>query len=889
MLEETPASKRPRLQHSSSDNDGDIVDSSTKGAKSIGGRCRPAALALMFEAVHSNTAVVTQASDRPLNLLLTDASTREYIEPELHDCRVRCVLDSADARAIVYRAKRMQAKLDAHLHNDRARFIHVFQQRMQRLQESGQFNAADMQVLRSHFAVLEGNQQQPEADSEGAASVAAAAAAAGDVVAAVVRLKASFALPANFVDAPETHALFHALFAAAGASMQAGRPQSLPLPLLTRASYASALDDALRDAQLRTCRRISKHIADGGATLLLHGRRIRGGPRGIVRISIGVRRQALLLDWAVAGDAADAAAQVIGAVARLSDIAAGGGQRGSGSARLIGVVAAGNWPLIADVRRRVAAYLGCAWHAACAMQQIDVLAYGLLHARRAGIGSNSRALEQAAAAIAADPAAHALWLAHGHRPLNSGARTGGRVAGLLATFQRMVRVDYGLLQRLRALVGEAAYVHFDCLLDRLRAPMFLALVQALRLLGHCARVLGQAPLLPDAALLLARLEVTLELLAAPAHSASNADAAPVSDELRAVAGHLLAHLRRWLAESNSSSSSGNALTCLILAHSLSLYPANQAYASFSLPLIPSQLIGTARALWCILQTAENDPTAFSTPELYMHWDASRAALGRVRQTSAEDLPADFAMRRIFDLSGLASADRSHHYQPFVSVAAALCDAMACVPGMHWDDSWDDCAVDEMRYRELLLVALMDAFDSTGDLGLEVPPLILPVVSVAEHQRKLISSCVDLNVLAEGDPDNADLDLDSDSAQPTLAAEPFHATELIHTKEAGSIANAAAANSSSAYDATDVIATWPADDGNDDGSGDGNDDNIDNSIETDSINADAASAASAAAAMLDDEKLLDDDRSLDDQQSLDNQRSLLLCYFNRDRLQSLVQI
>ncbi|KAI7834407.1 hypothetical protein BX661DRAFT_221431 [Kickxella alabastrina] len=861
MLEETPASKRPRLQHSSSDNDGDIVDSSTKGAKSIGGRCRPAALALMFEAVHSNTAVVTQASDRPLNLLLTDASTREYIEPELHDCRVRCVLDSADARAIVYRAKRMQAKLDAHLHNDRAQFIHVFQQRMQRLQESGQFNAADMQVLRSHFAVLEGNQQQPEADSEGAASVAAAAAAAGDVVAAVVRLKASFALPANFVDAPETHALFHALFAAAGASMQAGRPQSLPLPLLTRASYASALDDALRDAQLRTCRRISKHIADGGATLLLHGRRIRGGPRGIVRISIGVRRQALLLDWAVAGDAADAAAQVIGAVARLSDIAAGRGQRGSGSARLIGVVAAGNWPLIADVRRRVAAYLGCAWHAACAMQQIDVLAYGLLHARRAGIGSNSRALEQAAAAIAADPAAHALWLAHGHRPLNSGARTGGRVAGLLATFQRMVRVDYGLLQRLRALVGEAAYVHFDCLLDRLRAPMFLALVQALRLLGHCARVLGQAPLLPDAALLLARLEVTLELLAAPAHSASNADAAPVSDELRAVAGHLLAHLRRWLAESNKQQQQQQQWQCFDMPH-----PGALAIT----------LIDTARTLWCILQTAENDSTAFSTPELYMHWDASRAALGHVRQTSAEDLPADFAMRRIFDLSGLASADRSHHYQPFVSVAAALCDAMACVPGMHWDDSWDDCAVDEMRYRELLLVALMDAFDSTGDLGLEVPPLILPVVSVAEHQRKLISSCVDLNVLAEGDPDNADLDLDSDSAQPTLAAEPFHATELIHTKEAGSIANAAAANSSSAYDATDVIATWPADDGNDDGSGDGNDDNIDNSIETDSINADAASAAN-------------DDRSLDDQQSLDNQRSLLLCYFNRDRLQSLVQI
>ncbi|KAJ1885709.1 hypothetical protein LPJ66_009988, partial [Kickxella alabastrina] len=862
MPEETPASKRPRLRRSSSDTNGDIVDSGTKSAKSIGGRCRPAALALMFEAVHSNTAVVTQASDRPLNLLLTDASAREYIEPELHDCRVRCVLDSADARAIVYRAKRMQAKLDAHLRNDRARFIHVFQQRMQRLQESGQFNAADMQVLQSHFAVLEGDQQQPEADSEGAASVAAAA--AGDVVAAVVRLKARFALPAAFVDAPETHALFYALFAAAGASMQVGRPQTLPLPLLTRASYASALDDALRDAQLRACRRISKHIADGGATLLLHGRRIRGGPRGIVRISIGVRRQALLLDWAVAGDAADATAQVIGAVARLSDTATGRGQRGSGSARLIGVVAAGDWPLIADVRRRVAAHLGCAWHAACAMQQVDALAYGLLHARRAGIGSGSRALEQAAAAIAADPAAHALWLAHGHRPLSSSARTGGSVAGLLATFQRMVRVDYGLLQRLRALVGKAAYVHFDCLLDRLRAPMFLALVQALRLLGHCARVLGQAPLLPDAALLLARLEVTLELLAAPAHSAANADAAPVSDELRAVAGHLLAHLRRWLAESNSSdssSSSGNALTCLILAHSLSLYPANQAHASFSLPLIPSQLIDTARALWRILQTAENDPTAFSTPELYMHWDASRAALGRVRQTSAEDLPADFAMRRIFDLSGLASADRSHHYQPFVSVAAALCDATACVPVMHWDDSWDDCVVNEMRCRELLLVALMDAFDSTGDLGLEVPPLILPVVSVAEHQRKLISSYVDLNVSAEGDPDNADSDLDSDSdsAQPTLAAEPFHAAELIHTEEAGSIANAAAANSSSAYDATDVIATWPANDSNDD--------NIDNSIETDSIHADAASAA---AAVLDDEQLLDDDRSLDDQQSLDDQ-------------------
>ncbi|PIA13563.1 hypothetical protein COEREDRAFT_11330, partial [Coemansia reversa NRRL 1564] len=113
--------------------------------KRIGGRSRPAPLVLMFEPVHGeglhqsqelsaeDEALHIQPENRSLGLLLVDPATREYVEPELHDCRVRCVFDGIESRGIIYRAKRMQARLIQHLRTDRQRYIRVYSQRMEAL------------------------------------------------------------------------------------------------------------------------------------------------------------------------------------------------------------------------------------------------------------------------------------------------------------------------------------------------------------------------------------------------------------------------------------------------------------------------------------------------------------------------------------------------------------------------------------------------------------------------------------------------------------------------------------------------------------------------------------------------------------------------------------
>ncbi|KAJ2354618.1 hypothetical protein H4S01_007075, partial [Coemansia sp. RSA 2610] len=61
--------------------------------KKLGGRSRPAALLLMFEPLGPAAALdepeYCKPEQRPLDLLLTDAETGEYVCEELHDCRVR--------------------------------------------------------------------------------------------------------------------------------------------------------------------------------------------------------------------------------------------------------------------------------------------------------------------------------------------------------------------------------------------------------------------------------------------------------------------------------------------------------------------------------------------------------------------------------------------------------------------------------------------------------------------------------------------------------------------------------------------------------------------------------------------------------------------------------
>ncbi|KAJ2799239.1 hypothetical protein H4R20_004518, partial [Coemansia guatemalensis] len=138
----------------------------TSALKKVGGRSRPAPLVLMFEPVHGegiqqrqqlsadDEAAGIQPENRSLGLLLVDPTTREYIEPELHDCRVRCVFDGIESRGIIYRARRMQARLNQHLQADRQRYIRVYAQRMEALNATGAFNPIDMQIIRGHLTML---------------------------------------------------------------------------------------------------------------------------------------------------------------------------------------------------------------------------------------------------------------------------------------------------------------------------------------------------------------------------------------------------------------------------------------------------------------------------------------------------------------------------------------------------------------------------------------------------------------------------------------------------------------------------------------------------------------------------------------------------------------
>ncbi|KAJ2611705.1 hypothetical protein H4S08_003032, partial [Coemansia sp. RSA 1365] len=221
--------------------------------KKIGGRSRPAPLVLMFEPVHGegaqqrqelsaeNEALNILPENRSLGLLLVDPATREYVEPELHDCRVRCVFDGIESRGIIYRAKRMQARLTQHLRTDRQRYIRVYAQRMEALNSTGRFNPIDMQIIRGYLTMLRNSSESDPLqigasaldctdrtnhgdDTELSSNIMARAvvengvlrkrAVTADVENALVQLMARFSLPSEFVGSPEFRKLCTKIFTA---------------------------------------------------------------------------------------------------------------------------------------------------------------------------------------------------------------------------------------------------------------------------------------------------------------------------------------------------------------------------------------------------------------------------------------------------------------------------------------------------------------------------------------------------------------------------------------------------------------------------------------------------------------------------------------------------
>ncbi|KAJ2626825.1 hypothetical protein IW137_005825, partial [Coemansia sp. RSA 1287] len=186
---------------------------------------------------------------------------------------------------------------------------------------------------------------------------------------------------------------------------------------------------------------------------------------------------------------------------------------------LLAIISNGRVPLVSAVRQLVARSVGCCYHMDCAAQTINSLASCLLEpVSRTDPYSRvtlcSASLVAVARAVANDAEAHQKWI----------DRKGCRIAPssadcahtMLPLFQQMVSVDYEFLLELKDIVLQRTgsmetAAHFDDMLDRNNAPMFLALVQALTLLDHCTKLVCSPRFtLPDLAVVLARLESTLE-------------------------------------------------------------------------------------------------------------------------------------------------------------------------------------------------------------------------------------------------------------------------------------------------------------------------------------------------------------------------------------------
>ncbi|KAJ2497927.1 hypothetical protein GGH96_004730 [Coemansia sp. RSA 1972] len=724
-------------------------------SKKAGGRTRPAPLLLMYELVHSpeseqllDPLELVQAEHRSLELLLTDPETRDYQTPELHDCRVRCVFDSMESRGIVYRAKRMQAKLAHYLQIDRARYIRVYQARMNALIASGTFNAVDLQVIRGHLTMLEsaGDSVGPISDvslreiedrvlanrqSVVDNGVLRKRATAADIQRSLVCLAARFALPVDFTSSPEFQNVCSALFTAQKDSVLVR-----PFALASSSGYTQSVDHELRIAQEKICQQL---LDAAHYSVVLDGWQI---TQSSVLISVAVVVDATYtFDWVVVGHSAESAAeQVAGVLQNLKIVfmeTARDSQKAPQMPPLLAIISSGRVPIVSVVRQLVARSVGCCYHMDCAAQTVDSLASCLLEpASRADPYSRvtlcSASLVAVARAVASDAEAHQKWI----------ERKGCRIAPssadcahtLLPLFQQMVSVDYEFLLELKDIVLQRTgsmetAAHFDDMLDRSNAPMFLALVQALTLLDHCTKLVSSPRFtLPDLAVVLARLESTLESLSSG------------TDDMQLAAHCVLAKLRRSTLANEES-----ALMCMVLAHSLSLYPTDNVRDLYAEPLSSIRVLEFANALWPQISRTQN--SGFTMPELYTKWAEYCDAMVGVRRTHASNLPSTFGMRRIIGLAGVGSG--AADLEPMLSLSAALCDGPVCAPSLlteflheyNTDGSIETRLSDPFHRTELLVAAMVR--DKQNAQQSKATRTANPA-SIAQKHHDMASFCVDLN-------------------------------------------------------------------------------------------------------------------------------------------------
>ncbi|KAJ2453022.1 hypothetical protein EV183_002531 [Coemansia sp. RSA 2336] len=808
----SPPSKRMR---SGSASEGDLqwpslpAQPNAEGGagKKAGGRTRPAHLLLMFEPVHQSnsssshelleTPALEQPEDRSLELLLVDPATQEYVEPELHGCRVRCVFDSMESRGIVYRAKRMQAKLNYYLRIDRDRYVRVYRARLHALIATGAFNSVDMQVARGHLTMLEhasaedqghlfagssnmlatdqisgtkdSLQLQPSArgilssaDSVLDNGTLRRRATVADIERSLICLSARFALPADFAKSREFNDFCTALYTA-----QNDGALSRPFGLGASSTYDSMVDSELLALRKSICTKQLAGATQYSLTLNCCWKSARNNLL-VISAAIVANKAAYTFDWIVVenGSAELAAQQVVGSVRNMEHLfQPGNGQ--SAKPSLLAVVSSSQNELCAQfmerVRLLVARNLECCYHMKCAAQAIDSLSQCLLEPSDAyeepytKVGVCSKSLLEVARAIASDPEAHQRWVERKGNSIAFACELPERSAySLLPLFQQMVSVDYELLLELKTVVTRALdnqdaaaeiSAHFDNLLDRSKAPMFLALVQILVLLESCVRrVRSQTMTLPDLAVVFARLESTLEAMASSTNEHSNKS----SDDMQLVAHCVLARLRQYLATDSDNypgSLNKTALLSMILAHSLSLYPQDNVRASYELPLTSMRLMELASSLWTHMQTPLDSATS-SMPELFLHWSEFREHMDLVRSLHGSSLPSKFSFGRILDLVGASSA-----MQPMPQLAACLCDSPGVVNSEALDSfvlthlsTSDSFAAqrlsDPIHCKELLLAYVVyEQRQQQQRLDAGSKP---PLLSISQYHHKVQTFAVDVN-------------------------------------------------------------------------------------------------------------------------------------------------
>ncbi|PIA12649.1 hypothetical protein COEREDRAFT_12459 [Coemansia reversa NRRL 1564] len=723
----------------------------------------------MFEPVHGeglhqsqelsaeDEALHIQPENRSLGLLLVDPATREYVEPELHDCRVRCVFDGIESRGIIYRAKRMQARLIQHLRTDRQRYIRVYSQRMEALNATGKFNPIDMQIIHGYLTMLRNSSDldtlQVNASAQDCAdradhrhdtplssnSLARAVVSNGvlrkravtaDVEHALVQLVARFSLPPEFVGSPEFRKLCTTIFTA---QMDGSLKEPFSIDV---DDYSLVVDRQWSHMRSAICRRLT---GASHYSVLLHGRH-KHEQHVIVTITLEIHGQRHLLEWVESDIRTGHKVLAQNVVEVLNSLKLSLGANLGETANmppLLAVVSSGSFSAMCEVRRQVANSIGCCYHMQCTAQLIDTLASSLLEEDEVSerVTGCSTALVAVAQAVANNEEARRQWAEHEGQHITMPHTQSQLAEGYLRLFRQIVAVDYEFLLSLKGLLcdagGSILAGHFDVLLNRGNAQMFLALVQLLALLEHCQRLL-RVPCnasLADMVVILARLEHTLDGMASGC-------GARTSEAMQLVAQRVLARFRIMIG-----CDWDGLLLSALLAHSLSLYPGCSIREAFIAPLTLSQLLSCASEIWSLLHRRPD--STFSLPELYARWAAFQDALDSARATHADELPSTFSSRRILNLVGLGAEDRPE-LEPMASVAAALCDgpvvsASSDVLDVLAADGWVihvSRLSDPMQHKELLVAAVAHMEQSAMDATSLSPD------SVAQRQNELLNSTID---------------------------------------------------------------------------------------------------------------------------------------------------